>query len=176
MRILMVASALLFCAGAIAFFQVRADGGPPPTPAGPGIKQSSPLQTEVLPKTGGKLTPAVRKVAGRFLLTALTRTHLDEAWNMAAPELRDAVSRQQWLAGEMPFPPYPVRSLESTSFSVVQTSPDNVLLQVLLLPKAGEEDVYEPIRYDMTLIKQGGRWVVSYLVPYAPLGRFSAPE
>lgn len=173
MRVLMVASASLFCVGVIAFVQVRADNGPAPTRASQDVKQSAARQTEVLPKTGGTLTPAARKVAGRFVITALTRTHLDEAWNMAAPELRNVVTRKQWLAGEMPFAPYPVMSLASTRFAVVTTAPDKVLLQVFLLPKVGEEEVYEPLRYDMTLIKQGGRWVVSYMVPYAPLGNYS---
>jgi hypothetical protein len=174
LRILMVASAALFFGGVIAFVQVRGDDQQ--TAARPAENIQPASQPDVLPKTGGKLTPAARKVAGRFIVTALNRTHLAEVWELAAPELRNAVTRKQWLAGEMPFPPYPVRSLKSTRFTVITTAPDKILLQVLLLPKIGADEVYEPIRYDMTLIKQAGRWVVSYMVPYAPLGRYSAPD
>ena len=173
MRALMAASAALFCGGVIAFVQFRGDDQQTAAPA-ENVQPAS--QPDVLPKTGGKLDAAARKVAGRFIVTALTRTHLAEVWELAAPELRNTVTRKQWLAGDMPFPPYPVRSLESTRFTVVTTAPDKILLQVLLLPKIGADEVFEPLRYDMTLIKQSGRWVVSYMVPYAPLGKYAAPD
>ena len=91
MRILMVASAALFCGGVIAFVQVREDDQQ--TAARPAENIQPASQPDVLPKTGGKLNSNARKVAGRFIVTALTRTHLAEVWELAAPELRNTVTR-----------------------------------------------------------------------------------
>ncbi len=101
-------------------------------------------------------------------MSTLRRENLAGSWKLATPELRGPVTRKQWLAGELPIPPYPVRSLASTRFKVISAKPDKVLLQLFVLPPVGNKQV-EPIRYDMTLEKRGGRWLVSYLVPYAPL-------
>jgi hypothetical protein len=101
-------------------------------------------------------------------MSTLRRENLAGSWKLAAEELRGPVTRRQWLAGELPIPPYPVRSLASTRFKVISSGPDKVLLQLLVLPPVGDKQV-EPIRYDMTLEKTGGSWLVSYLTPYAPV-------
>ena len=171
LRILVGASALLFAIGVIAFIQSRTSTGPSPTKASPAeLKNQS--ATKVTTKPGGKLTAAEQHVASRFITTALGRNHLAEAWTLATPELRGGVTRKQWLAGEMPIPPYPVRGLQASGYQVEASAPNKVLVQVFLVPKAGTG--YRPLRWDMTLVKSAGTWKVSYLVPYAPQGMFSA--
>jgi hypothetical protein len=170
MRIALVTAAALFVIGAVVFVQTHTDTGPAPTAASQEqVAQADPEQTSVLGETpGGTLTPAVRAVASAFAMSTLLRENLAESWKTATPELLGPTTRKQWLAGELPIPPYPVRSLASTKFEVISAKSDKVLLQLLLLPPIGEKKI-EPIRYDMTLEKRGGRWLVSYLVPYAPL-------
>lgn len=163
-RILFGASAALLFVGVIAFMQSRTDNGPAPI--------ADPTPGNVVPESeireGPNLTldREVRRVAGRFLLTALARENPAESWRLAAPELRNSVTRKQWFAGDMPFAPFPMRSLETTGFQVIGKGPNEVLLQVFLVPKPNTQ--YEPIRYDMTLVKRSGRWLVSFLLPYAP--------
>jgi hypothetical protein len=170
MRLALGAAAALLVVGLVAFVQTRTDTGPAPTPASPVQKaQPDPVQTNVLGEArGGKLVPAARRVASTFAVSALRRENLADSWDLATTDLRGPVTRSQWLAGEMPIPPYPVRSLASTKFTVISAKPDRVLLQLLVLPPVGNKQ-FEPLRYDMTLEKHGGRWLVSYLVPYAPL-------
>jgi hypothetical protein len=157
----------------IVFLQSRATTGPAPTSATPAELANS-ANTKSTTKAGGKMNATQRRVASRFIMTALARQHLAEAWDLATPELRDAVSKQQWLRGEMPIPPFPVNNLKSAGYQVVATGPGKLLLQVYLVPNDGTQ--YEPTRYDMTLEKRNGAWKVSYLVPYQPQGLFSPPK
>jgi hypothetical protein len=168
LRILLVACALVFAAGVVAIVQATTSEGPAPTVA-PRSQTKAPTQPDVKP--GGKLTAEEQRVASRFVVTALGRQHLAEAWTLATSELRNAVTYKQWLAGEMPIPPFPVNNLKATGYQVVASAPNKILLQVLLVPKPGTE--YQATRYDMTLVRRGGKWKVSYLVPYAPPGIFS---
>ncbi len=172
LRILLGACALIFAGGVIVFLQARgSSSGPAPTRATPQELRNA-GSNEVTAKPGGKMTPEQQKIATRFILTALGRVHLNEAWDLATPELRGAVTKKQWLSGSMPIPPFPVDKLEASGYQVVATGPGKVLLQVLLVPKPGTQ--YQATRYDMTLVRRGGKWLVSYLVPYAPQGMFSS--
>jgi len=172
LRILLAACALIFAAGVIVFLQARESStGPAPTRATPQELRNT-KANETTAKPGGTMTQQQQRIATRFILTALGRVHLNEAWNLATPELRGVVTKKQWLAGEMPIPPFPVDKLEASGYQVVATGPSKVLLQVLLVPKPGTQ--YQATRYDMTLVRRGDRWLVSYLVPYAPQGMFSA--
>jgi hypothetical protein len=179
-RIALGVAGVLLLVAVVVFVQSRTDEGPAPTrvaatpqqQAQPQVQQ--PAETPV--KKGGTLQPAARKVAVRFLETAVGRTSLDEAWALSTPELRSGVSLAQWRAGELPVPPFPVQDLATTGFQVLESSPNKVLLQVLLVPTPGTE--YVPTRYDMTLERASttAPWKVSYCTPYAPPGMYAVPD
>jgi len=172
-RVLLGLAVLLVAAGVIAYFQSRADEGPAPTTVP--IEQAR-GQQEPAVTPGGKLDPAAKSVVSQFILTTLARKHLGQAWNLATPEFRGAVTKKQWLSGELPIAPFPVRSLETTGFDVVGTAPGKILLQVFLVPTRGSG--YSPTRYDITLVRQGGKgpWKVSYFLPYEPPGIYAEPQ
>jgi hypothetical protein len=170
LRILLGACALIFAAGVVGIVQATTSEGLAPTVAAP-LQTKASTQPDVQTKPGGTLTAEEQRVASRFIVTALGRQHLAEAWGLATSELRNAVTYKQWLAGEMPIPPFPVNNLKTTGYQVVASAPNRILLQVFLVPKPGTQ--YEPTRYDMTLVRRAGKWKVSYLVPYAPVGVFS---
>jgi hypothetical protein len=174
-RIALGVAALLLVIGAIAFLQSRTDPGPPPTRASEVPGQTPAPKTEAL-KAGGKLEPEARKVAVRFIETAVGRTELDDAWALATPELRGGVTLAQWRTGELPVPPFPVRDLETTGLDVLESSKNKVLIQVLLVPKPGTD--YVPTRYDLTLERASATapWKVSYCSPYAPPGMYAEPD
>ena len=172
-RVALGVAALLLVVGLVVFFQSRTDSGPAPTQsAAPPVQTASASNL----KKGGTLEPDVRRVAARFLETAVGRTQLADAWDLATPELRSGVSRAEWLTGALPVPPFPVKDLQTTGFDVVESGPNKVLLQVLLVPKAGTE--YVPTRYDMTIERASAKapWKVSYCNPYAPPGVYASPD
>jgi hypothetical protein len=165
------ACALILLAGVVAYFQSTADTGPPPTPSTAPPATSGPA---VMP--GGTLDLAAKRVAVEFLSLGLARTHLARAWDLATPDFRSSVTRKQWLRGELPFAPFPVRDLESARFHVVGTAPDKILLELFLVPEL--KSGYVPTRFEMTLVRKGakGPWRVSYFLPYAPPGIYKEPE
>lgn len=182
-RIALGVAGLLLVVAVVVFAQSRTDTGPPPTPAvalpQPPARQApqgqqGPVQAQL--EKGGTLEPAARKVAVRFLQTAVGRTSLDEAWALSTPALRSGVSLKQWRTGELPIPPFPVQDLATTGFQVLESSQNVVLLQVLLVPRPGT--AYVPTRYDMTLERASktAPWKVSYCTPYAPPGMYAAPD
>ena len=170
---LLVVCALLLVAGAVVYLQVRADSKLA-TVATP-LLPKTPASTEPVVKPGGTLEPTARRTAVTFIRTALGRVELAKAWNLATPELRSSVTREQWLRGELPFTPFPIANLETSGFDVVGHSPGQVLLQVLLVPKPNTG--YVPTRFDMTLVRKRakGPWRVSYFLPYAPPGMYTEP-
>ena len=175
-RIALGVSGLLLLVAVIVFLQSRTDEGPGPTRAVQTAQPQAQRQPEPALQKGGTLEPAARKVAVRFLETAVGRTSLDEAWALSTPELRSGVSLAQWRTGELPVPPFPVQDLATTGFHVVESSENMVLLQVLLVPTPGT--AYVPTRYDMTLERASktAPWKVSYCTPYAPPGMYATPD
>ena len=128
-------------------------------------------------KSGGKLEPG--RETGRaieFIRTALAREDLAQAWNArgtGAPQRRDEEAMAERRIARSR------RSRSGTSrrpgFNVVGTSPNEVLLEVLLVPKLNSG--YVPTRYEVTLVRKGAKapWKVSYFLPYAPPGIYTEP-
>src|SRR5215210_694627 len=50
--------------------------------------------------------PAARKVAGKFILTAVARKNIDDSWAITHPSLRAGFTRREWASGEIPIIPY----------------------------------------------------------------------
>jgi len=53
------------------------------------------------------LPPEARQVVVQFIKTAVMRQNLAEAWTISGPQIRQDLSRQQWLTGNIPVVPYP---------------------------------------------------------------------
>ena len=173
-RVALVLAALLVVAGVVAYFDSRAKESSPAVTSP--IQQEQTTSAPVV-KPGGTLEPAARSVAIEFIRTTLGREDLARAWNLATPELRSGVTKKQWLRGELPIPPFPVKGgLETTGFQVLGSAPGEILLEVLLVPKPGSE--YVPTRYELTLVRKGskGPWKVSYFLPYEPPGIYAEPQ
>ena len=60
-------------------------------------------------------------------------------------------------------------------FDIIGTSPNEVLIEVLLVPEL--KSGYVPTRYEVTLERKGAKdpWKVSYFLPYAPPGMYTEP-
>lgn len=156
-----VAAAILVAgivAFSIAFFRNTAE----PVASAPSAGAPAAETTEVAQPTV-PVPPEARKVAGEFILTAVAREDLATSWDLVAPELKEGYTKEEWASGNIPIQYYPADSIETASFAVEESTDDNVVLQVALLPKDGA-DVEGQIFF-IGLQKDGASWLVDYWAP-----------
>ena len=125
----------------------------------PQVVSNQPVQTVPATPKHVKADPAVKEVAGKFILTAVQRQNLDQAWLLVGPGIRQDLTYKQWLTGNIPVVPY----LEETSVTPMKidiSQKNYALLEVVLLPFKGRGEIY-----DIELIKRQGKWLVNSWVP-----------
>jgi hypothetical protein len=115
------------------------------------------------PRKQVPLDVEARRVAGRFILTAVAREDLAESYALAHPELRQGMTREEWVSGDIPVVYYPAAQIDAATFKVDESYADEVILQVALLPK--ESSDLKPQIFYIGLKKTGKRWQVHYWVP-----------
>ena len=102
-----------------------------------------------------------RRVAGRFILTAVARKSLAESYEL----------KQEWLTGNIPVQYYPADRLETATFKVDESYPDEAILEVALLPEKTVK--VEPQIFYIGLKKVGAgaasEWKVNYWLARVPL-------
>jgi hypothetical protein len=134
-----------------------------------GTSQETPLSraaAEVFtPRKQVPLDAAARKVAGRFILTAVARQDLAASYELAHAELRQGMTRREWLTGNIPVVYYPAKAIEAATFKVDESYADEAILEVALLPKDSAQ--VKPQIFYIGLKKTGSRWQVYYWVPRA---------
>jgi hypothetical protein len=109
------------------------------------------------------LAPEARRVAGRFILTAVARENLGESYALAHAELRQGLTRAEWLSGDIPVVFYPAAAIDTATFKVDESYADEAILQVALVPKPSSDA--QPQVFYIGLKKTAGRWQVHYWVP-----------
>jgi hypothetical protein len=104
-------------------------------------------------------------VLKEFIRSAVAREDVPRSWKLAAPNLREGVTRKQWNRGEIPVVPYPAANKGLGTWSFVQYSyADTVALEVFLFPKL--HSGYSALTADVELVKaKNGRWLVDYWMP-----------
>jgi hypothetical protein len=118
------------------------------------------------PKPQATVDAAARRVAGRWILTSVARKDLVTGYKLTHPELRQGFTEKQWRTGTIPVQPYPADQLDAATFRVMESYPDEVYLEVALLPKAGVK--IKPQIFQIGLKRIGGvkgPWRVSYWLP-----------
>jgi hypothetical protein len=122
--------------------------------------------------------PEARRIVSQFLNTAvdrdgseaIARRKLDAAWRISGPNVRGGLSKKEWLTGNIPVTYYPADQLETATFKVDESYPDEAILEVALLPKKAVK--IKPQIFFIGLKKVGkgaeGTWLVNYWVPRAP--------
>lgn len=126
------------------------------------------------PRKQVPLDAEARRVAGRFILTAVARENLGESYALAHPELRQGMTRAEWLTGDIPVVYYPAAAIDTATFKVDESYADEVILQVALLPRASSAE--RPQVFYIGLKKTAGRWQVHYWVPRGAPGLPSPRE
>jgi hypothetical protein len=170
---------LVFIAGVVAFtvtyFGSDSSKEQAPVANGPRIVEENqptvPLET------------SARRVAGEFILTAVQRDvpraqlrkNMAKAWKITAPgsDVRFCGDHQctyaEWLTGNVAIQTYPSDAIDKASFSVEESHPNSVYLEVALLPKdgAGVEGQIFKIGLKAVGMGKNKRWLVEYWAPRA---------
>ena len=81
-----------------------------------------------------------REVAGEFILAAAGREDLEQAWQIAHPDLkRDCgCTKKEWLTGNINVQYFPTAGLQGADFTVNEVRPGRVVLEVLLDAEEGQ--------------------------------------
>lgn len=117
--------------GTASFFGLWNTAKPLPAP-GPRTPIQRPVKEKTVP-----LSPEARRVAGRFILTAVARRNLAESYDLVGPQLRQGMTRAQWMTGAIPVVPYPVNLVKLTPMKVDLSYRDHALVEVALIPRDG---------------------------------------
>ncbi|HET9324784.1 MAG TPA: hypothetical protein VFO03_12975 [Gaiellaceae bacterium] len=166
-----IAGAVLLL-GVLAFWQtqVRADDSQETF--------SNQAATDVGAEKTVPLPPEARQIAVRFIKTAVVRKNLRQAWAISGPGIKQNLTLQEWMTGEIPVVPYLNAAVEQTPVKVDWSYPNEVSLEVLMEPKAGSSD--KPQTFFIGLKKFGtgadAKWLVNYWAPYAPPPIPSTPQ
>ena len=110
------------------------------------------------------LPAEARRVAGRFILTAVRREHLAEAWTIAGPSLRSGITYKQWLSGDIPVIPF-LSKIQVAPIKVDLSTKGHAFLEVVLVPVKGSKAKSEI--FDLELRRFGKRWLVESWTPRA---------
>jgi len=162
-RSLTLSSGLILVAGVVAFTVAWVGDT--------GKSQETPLSNEpaqvFTPRQQIPLDAEARRVAGRFILTAVAREDLGASYELVHPELRQGLTKKEWLTGNIPVVFYPAKEIGQARFKVDESYPDEAILEVALLPK--DETKVKPQVFFIGLKKAGkggaARWQVNYWVP-----------
>lgn len=169
-------SGLVLIAGIVAFAVVKLanrDDSPKTTaqpahsaPAKPHVKGKS------APSTGGTATnqrvsfdASARQVASKFILTAVARKHLAQAWPLAGPAFRADTTYKEWLSGNIAVIPFLSR-IALAKFKIDSLGRNAAQVEVAIIP---QNPKVKGQFFIMRLLKIGvgakRHWVVNYWIP-----------
>jgi hypothetical protein len=173
------AAGLVFIAGVVAFAVAYLGNESEPTeaPVGNAAARAA-AEEETVP-----VEASARRVAGEFILTAVQRDvpqaqlrkNMAKAWKLTAPnsDVRycgdHLCTYSEWLTGEVAIQPYPTDAIDKASFSVEESHPTSVYLEVALLPKDGAGVEGQIFKIGLRAVGTGKskRWLVEYWAPRA---------
>jgi len=157
-------SALILVAGVVAFTIVHfgTNTAKPLTSSG---APSGPVQA-VVPEKRVPVPKAAKVVAGKFILTAVQRKHLDRAWPIVTSSIRQGLTHKQWMTGNIAVVPWLGR-IGVTPLKVDYSHAREVEFTVAILPAKGEKMNSD---YFVIVLKKVGngknaRWLVDQWIP-----------
>jgi hypothetical protein len=159
-RALYWVSGIVFLAGVVAIITVYATRGNS-TPAA--VNNPGPSQPVSTPPKTVKASTDALGVARKFLETAVVRKNLAESYNLVGPSLKSGITLKQWKTGNNTVVPYPAANTKTTALVVKASNPNNLLLQVALVPPPHSK--VKPQAFSLGLNKLGGRWLVTSFTP-----------
>ena len=109
----------------------------------------------------------VRGVAEHFIQTAVYRRRLDEAWQLAAPSLREGMTLGSWRTGNIPVVPYPAKDVAEIKWRLDYSFARLVGMKIALVPKPHATHTGLVASMELTAYGKGAhrRWLVDAWVP-----------
>jgi hypothetical protein len=111
-----------------------------------------------------------RDIAAKFVATAVLRRHVEDSWDITAPEMRAGLTRDAWNTGEIPVVPFPAKDLDHVGWKLDYSIEDHIGLQVAMLPVQNSRT--KALTFEMELVRSGPaanrRWLVDYWAPLGP--------
>jgi hypothetical protein len=95
----------------------------------------------------------------RFVPPAVGRHHPIRARRYAASDLLRGTTRRDWVRGDIPVPPYPVRLGQTHAYVVLYSFRDLAGLELGLHPRKGSK--VGNAAFFVTMKRQHGRWLVA---------------
>ena len=111
--------------------------------------------------------PQALAVAKTFVATAVARKNLVEAWNLAAPVMRQNLTLAQWKTGTIPVQPYPVGKA-AAKYTVASSHPDSASYRVIFTPPPGSSTAAGDFMIELD--HSSGKWLVSSWSPREVVG------
>jgi hypothetical protein len=104
------------------------------------------------------------KVVSGFIYTAVARKNIDRSWELAAPELRQDFTREQWNSGNMPVVPFPA---DSARWRLEYSDERGVGFSIALFPTPGSQQRAQVFLIGLHTLGAGKRrhWVVDNWQP-----------
>jgi hypothetical protein len=109
----------------------------------------------------------VRGVAEHFIQTAVYRRHLDEAWVLAAPSMRQGMTLSDWRTGNIPVVPYPAKDVAEIKWRLDYSFKRLVGMKIALVPNPNATQSGLVASMELTSFGTGAhkRWLVDAWVP-----------
>jgi hypothetical protein len=155
-------SAAILVAGVVTFMAVRNTG----RPAVPADKFSGKAQ-QVVPQKSVPLQKSQRLVAGRFILTAVKRQHMAEAYKLSGPDVIQGMSLKDWMKGNVAVTPY-LPKIDVVTVHPEYSYKNEAVLKIIIVPKGNGK----ASTFLLTLHRFGKRWLVN---DWQPTGRMDLP-
>jgi hypothetical protein len=103
-----------------------------------------------------------------FIKTAVARKNLAYAYTIVDPDLRDGLTKKQWMTGNIPVVQYLAENVDTAKFVPVYHHQTAALFDVDLIP-VGRTQTRPQLRFFIGLKREGGtktgRWLVNYWQP-----------
>ena len=108
----------------------------------------------------------MRVVAGKFILTAVQRKNLGQAWTLVGPGIRQGLTYKEWLTGNIPVVPF-LKPIKLAPMKVDLSSEE--LRAARGVPRAEVKGEGRDLRHRADQGRQGDKahWVVNSWVPRA---------
>jgi hypothetical protein len=142
---------------------------------GPAAAGKAPLPPLVFEKGEPQvpLTPATKRelarILNRFVPAAVLRRDPGAAWDLATPELRAGDSRADWQHGAIPVVPYEARGPRWDDWYLRYSFPDEIDMQVILMPS--KRETRGPLAIEVNFRKIKGHWRIDAFMPEATFAR-----
>jgi hypothetical protein len=172
-RIFVWVALAVLVAGGVAYVGSQLEGSSDePLPPAPTTKAA----TKPAPITS--IDPAARRVAGEFLLSAVARKDLAASWALVHPDMKQGYTLASWKRGDIPIVPFPVSNIDEARFKVSEKYPNEILLEVALIPKPGAGVDATVFHLGLRALGTGAKrhWVVNYWMPRWTPGVPSNPK